>query len=193
MTHYNDTTQRFKLILGQLSTNYRKELTSADTANLKMAIKQYGFDLFERAIHAHLFDPIGGRYYPTIANIAEQANKISGCRELSTTNKAELAWTEILEKMRSIGSYDNLDMVDKVALAAVQSIGGWRALCMVPIDKLDFKKREFFSAYDTYERAPIESLPSNLKGRIALENYKKQGGELQTLAQAGQKFINKSG
>ena len=34
-------------------------------------------------------------------------------------------------------------------------------------------KKEFLSTYTTYENTPVEQLPSNLPGRIELENHKR--------------------
>ncbi len=93
--------------------------------------------------------------------------------EIDVEAKAEIAWSEIVGKIASIGSYDNLKMNDGQALAAVKAMGGWKNLCSKTHEQLVWEKKEFTSIYSNYESTPLEMLPDSLPGRIELQKHKK--------------------
>jgi hypothetical protein len=66
--------------------------------------------------------------------------------------------------MANVGSYGNLELDDKQALAAVKSLGGWKSLCHTTRDKMGFKQQEFIKMYQAFENTPPELLPKSLLG-----------------------------
>jgi hypothetical protein len=184
-----DEKQRLTNLLGQLSVNYRRELTEADVANFKLMLRRWGIDRLESAIHAHMFDPDGGQYFPNISNIAKHAEGTSKQKEAAVVDKASLAWSCIETAIRRIGSYGTLKLDDKQALATVKAMGGWQDLCATETDKMEWRRKEFIRLYETFERTPVDALPSNLPGRIELAEHKEQAkGQLQTLAQIAERM-----
>ena len=111
-------------------------------------------------------------FFPKPAEIIKRAFGSDEDGKRRIEDRANMAWSVILGKISSIGSYGNLEIEDKQALAAVKGIGGWQALCMCTYEQLDWKKKEFIRAYDCYERTPVEHLPQGLPGLHDIENHK---------------------
>lgn len=169
--------KRLNNLLGQLSVNYRREITEADAANFKLMLARWGVDVLEAAVRAHMFDPDGGQYFPNIANIAKHAEGTAKQHAAAVEDKASIAWADICEQIRKKGSYGTLTIEDKQALAAVKAMGGWSNLCMTNTEDMTWKRKEFVRLYETFERAPLEMLPSSLPGRIELSEHKAQGAK----------------
>ena len=180
--------------MGQLSVNYRKELTEADIANFKLVCDRFGIDAFEHAVHSHMFDTDQGQYFPNIASITKHITGTTKQNEQALEDKAELAWMTILGEIKRIGSYGSLKLEDKQALAAVQSVGGWKSICAKTEAELVWLHKEFIATYRNFDRTPVEALPDKLPGRVALENHKaEQSQGLKHITDGIQNYRNKKG
>lgn len=189
-----DSKQRFGNMIAQLSVNYRRDLSEADIANFKLMFKQWGIDALEQAVQAHMFDPDDGKYFPNIANIAKYVTGTAKQNQQLVEDRAEMAWACIEREISRIGSYGTLELEDKQAIAAVKAIGGWRALCMCTYDQLVWKKKEFISSYDCYERTPLEALPSKLPGLIELSEHKAESQQgVKSLMDGLNEYRNRKG
>lgn len=166
---------RLDNLLGQLSVNYRREITEADAANFKMMLKRWGVDALEAATHAHMFDPDDGKYFPSIGNIAKHIDGTAKQNAAAVEDKAAIAWACIERDIRRIGSYGTLKLEDKQALATVKAMGGWQSICQTETSKMEWKRKEFIRMYETFERMPLEALPSSLPGRIEMSEVKRAG------------------
>ena len=122
------------------------------------------------AINLHMQDSDRGRFFPKIADFSHKLQK----NELSAEERAEIAWSELERKIRTEGSYGSLKLEDKVAIAAVKGFTSWKDICMMDTAKMTWAKKEFMSLYGTYDKAPLESLPKSLPGRIELEQAKSE-------------------
>lgn len=160
---------RFKKILLAVGATYDKKLDEDLVRIWWNLFKPYSIDVFDKAISKHFLDPGQGMFMPKPANIIKQINS----SELSVETKADMAWSEILEKISSIGSYGNLELEDKQALATVKALGGWKNLCSKTTAHLVWERKEFISIYQNYETTSIEMLPEHLPGRLELETHKK--------------------
>lgn len=138
-----------------------------------MTLNEYSYNQVEWAISEHMKDPIDGKFFPKPANIIKHLKK----DEISVEQKAELAWAQVIREIRVTGSYGSLKLDDKQAIAAVKSLGSWSQLCASTENEMTWKKKEFISMYETYERTPIEFLPSSLPGRIGLVEHKQEQSE----------------
>lgn len=186
--------QRLNNLLGQLSVNYRREITEADAANFKLMLNRWGVDVLEAAIHAHMFDPDDGKYFPNIANIAKHAEGTAKQNAAAIEDRAAMAWACIERDIRRIGSYGTLKLEDKQALATIKAMGGWQSICQTETSKMEWKRKEFIRMYETFERTPLEALPSSLPGRIELSEAKKSGPvALNNLALGVAKWRNNNG
>tara|TARA_R110002096_G_scaffold269854_1_gene463751 strand:+ start:1170 stop:1742 length:573 start_codon:yes stop_codon:yes gene_type:complete len=133
-----------------------------------MSLTEYSYEQVEWAIGEHLKDSLDGKFFPKPANIIKhlQAN------ELSPEEKAELAWAQISREIRVTGSYGNLKLDDKQALASLQSFTTWKELCKMDVTKMTWAKKEFIGSYSTYDKTPLDMLPSSLPGRVELVEHK---------------------
>jgi hypothetical protein len=168
----NNTKQRFGQIIGQLSVNYRRDLSEADVANVRLMLAKWGIDELERAIHAHMFDAADGRFYPSIANIAKYIDGTESRLVQDVNARAAMAWHTILAEIKRVGSYGSLKLEDKQALAALKAVGGWVSVCGMTEEQLAWKGKEFIKTYEQYERVSPELLPHRLPGRVELSEAK---------------------
>lgn len=134
------------------------------------ALKGFTIEQVKDGVSKHALDPKHGTFFPKPADIVRHLQ----VDEPSAEEKAELAWAQVLHAMRKHGSYGSLELDDKQALAAVKSFTTWKDLCMTPETSMTWAKKEFISMYSTYEKTPVEMLPSSLPGREALIEHKQK-------------------
>jgi len=134
------------------------------------ALKNYSIEDVKSGVSKHALDPKHGTFFPKPADIVRHLQ----ASEISTEQKAELAWAQVMREIRRTGSYGTLKLDDKQAIAAVKSLGSWQQLCSSTETDMTWKKKEFISMYETYERTPVELLPSSLPGIIGLVEHKKE-------------------
>lgn len=137
------------------------------------ALKNYSIEQVQDGVGKHALDPKHGTFFPKPADIVRHLQT----NEISVEQKAELAWAQVIREIRVTGSYGSLKLDDKQAIAAVKSLGSWMQLCSSTESEMTWKKKEFISMYETYERTPIEMLPSSLPGRIGLVEHKQEQSE----------------
>lgn len=160
----------FKILMVGVGELYNKEITKPLMRIYFSSLTNYSLDDVERGISAHTMDAKHGSFFPKPADIVRHLQT----GDLSTENKAELAWAQVMREIRVTGSYGSLNLDDKQALAAVKALGSWKQLCASTVDEMTWKKKEFVSMYETYEKTPLDMLPSSLPGRIALVEHKKE-------------------
>ena len=137
------------------------------------SLKQFTIEQVSRGFEKHLSDSVDGKFFPKPANIIKHLQT----SDLSAEDKAELAWAQVLREIRATGSYGTLKLDDKQAIAAVKSLGSWQQLCSSTETEMTWKKKEFISVYETYEKTPVDMLPSSLPGRIELVEHKQKENE----------------
>lgn len=165
---------KFKELITVMSETYGEEFTPAKVKLWWNLFKPHSIEVFEQALYTHIACPDAGMFSPKPANLMKFINGTTKENEQLVEDRAEMAWACIELEISRIGSYGTLELEDKQAIAAVKSIGGWRQLCMSTYDQLVWKKKEFMSAYDTYERTPLEHLPNKLPGLIELSEHKQE-------------------
>ena len=162
--------QSFKELMVGVGELYNKEITKPLMRIYFQALANHSLADVERGLSAHTMDAKHGSFFPKPADIVRHLQT----GDLSAENKAVLAWAQVVREMRVNGSYGSLKLDDKQAVAAVKSIGSWQQLCSSTEKELVWKKKEFISLYETYEKTPLELLPSSLPGRVALVEHKKE-------------------
>lgn len=133
-----------------------------------MSLTQYSYDQVEWAIGEHLKDPVDGKFFPKPANIIKHLQQT----EVSTEDKAMLAWGQIMHELRKHGAYGPLVLDDKQAIASLAAVHSWKDFCAMPEKDLTWAKKEFIANYRTYENTPLELLPSSLPGLVELHEHK---------------------
>ena len=145
------------------------------------ALKTYSIEQVQDGVGKHALDPKHGSFFPKPADIVRHLQTA----QISSEDKATLAWGQVIREIRRTGSYGTLKLDDKQALAAVKALGSWQQLCSSTETEMTWKKKEFMAVYETYEKTPIEFLPSSLPGIIGLVEHKKEVSESMQRLQNG--------
>jgi hypothetical protein len=167
----SDKRQFQEIILGTAelySTAKKIEVTPVMMKLFFSSLRNYSIEQVSYGFEQHLNDPNDGKFFPKPANISKHLQSNAP----SSEDKALLAWSVIEGSIARIGSYGSLKMEDKQALATLKAIGGWKDLCQTDVVQMQWKRKEFISVYETYDRTPIELLPNNLPGIVAIEQHK---------------------
>ena len=141
-----------------------------------MSFSEYSYQQVEWAIGQHLKDPVDGKFFPKPANIIKHLK----ADELSPEEQAEVAWAEVMQCLRRNGAYGGLKIENKQAIAAFKAFTTWKEFCAMDAGKLVWAKKEFISMYSTYDKTPLDMLPSSLPGLVELHNHKEKHAQLGT-------------
>ncbi len=154
---------------------YGREITKPLLQMYFAALAPASIEQVQAAMMAHMQNPDSGQFFPKPADLIKQMTGTTKQQEAAIEDRASLAWACIERDIRRIGSYGTLKLEDKQAMAAVKAMGGWQSICQTEISKMEWKRKEFIRMYETFERTPLEALPSSLPGRIELSESKKSG------------------
>lgn len=180
---------RFREMMMAAGEVYGREITKPLLQMYFAALASLSIEQAQAAMMAHMRNPDNGQFFPKPADLLRAVSGTSKQQTAAIEDRASIAWACIERDIRLIGSYGTLKLDDKQALATVKAMGGWRELCMCDEDKLEWKRKEFIRMYETFERTPIEALPSSLPGLIELSEHKAAGrGQLQSLADGVAKY-----
>ena len=165
----NDSDKKdFAVLFYGLGEYYDKSVTKNLLLIYFDDLKQYSLDEVKEGARKHRLDPKHGTFWPKSADIIRHLKS----NEITTEQKAELAWAQIEREIRATGSWGKLEMDDKQGLSALKAFTSWKDLCSMDVSKMTWAKKEFMSMYSTYENTPIEMLPSSLPGRVELVEHK---------------------
>jgi len=164
---------KFKEIMIGLGEYYGKEITEVLIKIYWYDLKPFTLDEFKKGCSIHRMNPDNGQFFPKTADIVKALKGTTKQQEQDIYDAAQLQWMVIKDQIKRVGSYGNLDLEDKQALAAIKSLGGWQFICSKTEKQLEFLNKDFVSAYKNFEKTPLEDLPNKLNGRIELENHKK--------------------
>jgi hypothetical protein len=149
---------------------YNKQVSKSLMQIYFDALKDLSIKEINHGFSKHSLDAKHGSFFPKPADIVRHLQvEHQSCEE-----KAELAWAQITHEVRRTGTYGNLELDDKQALAALKSFTSWKDFCAMDVDNLTWAKKEFISMYKTYQNTPLEALPSSLPGLLELQNHKRQ-------------------
>ena len=151
-----------------------------------MSLSEYSYQQVEWAIGEHLKDPVDGKFFPKPANIIKHLEQSKS----TVDERAKLAWIEILGEVRRTGSYGNLEIEDKQAVAALKAICSWKELCNTEQDKMQWIEKRFIDTYETYDKTPLDMLPDKLPGRIYLDKHKAERLENKSMSKEFTKIMN---
>lgn len=147
---------------------YGREITKPLLQMYFAALAPASIEQVQAAMMAHMQNPDSGQFFPKPADIIKQMTGTTKQQEAAIEDRASLAWACVERDIRRIGSYGTLKLEDKQGMAAVKAMGGWQSICQTEISKMEWRRKEFIRMYETFERTPLEALPSSLPGRIEL-------------------------
>ena len=171
----NSNKKEFATLFYALGEYYDKKVSTELLAMLFDDLIEFDINAVKFGAKAHRQDPKHGTFFPKAADIIRHLQT----GKLSTENKAELAWAQVMHELRKHGAWGNLELDDKQGIAALKAFTTWKEFCNMDASKLTWAKKEFISMYSTYESTPLEFLPSSLPGLADLHNHKEkyaQGG-----------------
>lgn len=154
---------------------YGREVTQPMAAIYFSALANVSIDQVQEAMMTHMQNPDSGQFFPKPADLIKQMTGTTKQQDAAIEDKAAIAWACIERDIRRIGSYGTLKLDDKQALATVKAMGGWQSICQTETSKMEWKRKEFIRMYETFERMPLEALPSSLPGRIEMSEVKQAG------------------
>ena len=154
---------------------YGREVTQPMAAIYFSALANASIEQVQEAMMAHMQNPDSGQFFPKPADLIKQMIGTTKQQDAAIEDKAAIAWACIERDIRRIGSYGTLKLDDKQALATVKAMGGWQSICQTETSKMEWKRKEFIRMYETFERMPLDALPSSLPGRIELSEVKRSG------------------
>ena len=154
---------------------YGREITKPLLQMYFAAMTQAGIEQVKNAMMDHMKNPDSGQFFPKPADLIKQMTGTTKQQDAAIEDRAAIAWACIERDIRRIGSYGTLKLDDKQALATVKAMGGWQSICQTETSKMEWKRKEFIRMYETFERMPLEALPSSLPGRIEMSEVKQAG------------------
>lgn len=154
---------------------YGREVTQPMAAIYFSALANVSIEQVQAAMMAHMQNPDSGQFFPKPADLIKQMTGTTKQQDAAIEDRAAIAWACIERDIRRIGSYGTLKLDDKQALATVKAMGGWQSICQTETSKMEWKRKEFIRMYETFERMPLEALPSSLPGRIEMSEVKQAG------------------
>jgi hypothetical protein len=158
---------KFTQVMTVLAEIYGANMSGPGIEARFIALEEYSIEKIEEAGKAIIRE----RKYtkmPTPADFIEHL-------ESSTTDVAALEALDVLQKIKSIGSYDSVTFADPVTMAVIdRRFGGWPRACELEEPDEKWFLRDFVSAYSSIAKGGnVPKLP-HLPGRLEIENG---GGE----------------
>ena len=167
--------QEFRSMMMAAGEVYGREVTQPMAAIYLSALANVSIEQVQEAMMAHMQNPDSGQFFPKPADLIKQMTGTTKQQDAAIEDRAAIAWACIERDIRRIGSYGTLKLEDKQALATVKAMGGWQSICQTETSKMEWKRKEFIRMYETFERMPLEALPSSLPGRIEMSEVKQAG------------------
>lgn len=138
-----DEQQRLLQTLAGVYAYYERELTEFAVSVWVEDLQAFAIDAIERAFTAHRRDPQRGQWLPKSADILRHLTPVDG-------EAGALAWTQLMAEVRSCGSYGR-PRIDASTRLALDTVGGWGALCRAQERELPHLQRRFLEAFGIFE------------------------------------------
>lgn len=163
----------FKAKMNQLCLAYGKEMNDPLMAIYWPIASEYGEERFCKACDRHLYSgDESSSFWPKPGDIVRRL-------EGTKTDKAQLAWNEVIVMMRKYGAYATVQFNDPKTADVIRRMGGWPHLCRTSLEEMPFREREFCRFYEAIKQPSNEQV---LAGLHDINNL--QGGhEAQELKQ----------
>jgi hypothetical protein len=144
---------------------YDRDLTEMAMTVWVEDLEQHDIVEVERAFVAHRRDPERGQWLPKSADILR---RLSGGK----SEAVHVAWAGLLDAVRAIGAYGEPEL-EPATLQAIDSLGGWRAICRADERDLPHLQRRFSEAYgvwrDRIDRGADLPLLAGAAGLVRLQ------------------------
>lgn len=157
-------------VFGELMTAmcevHSKKLTTVILQLYWNAFERYEYVNVNRAFNMHLQNTDTGMFWPKPANILK-------ILEGSSEDRAMLAWTKVINAVKSISCYETVVFDDPIIHSVIQDIGGWISLGEITSHEEPFKSNEFIKRYRGYVIRDPKKYPRKLLGLIEADTEQK--------------------
>ncbi len=127
------------------------------------ALADYEIGIIERAAAV----VIKTRVYSALPKPGEIIQEIRG----TVSNRATMAWLDVLETIERIGHYQSVKFSDPVIHSVIEAMGGWIRLAgTMTTDEEKWKQKEFEKLYEVLAKNPRRKNPEYLPGWIEMDN-----------------------
>lgn len=160
-----DDKQRFAALwLAYQSAMSSKTITPGIIEVVFAALKQFRFDQIKGALERHIQI---SRFPPTPGDVM---NLLVGSAE----DRARQAWLLVNDQVRQWGYGRTVNLNDPRAHYAIKAMGGWPAICAIPLDEMPFREKDFLRHYSDAERMGVTldspGVPLKLPGQHEINN-----------------------
>ncbi len=128
-----------KQALIMLAEIYEKDITQATLEAYWLVLQEKEDRELLQAVKNHIKK---SKWFPKPSELLEEI-------EGDMTYKSEKAWNEIQEAINRYGIYESVEFADTKINEAIQLLGGWVAINMIPVSEVEYKKKEFMKIYQT--------------------------------------------
>jgi hypothetical protein len=158
--------RRFASLVVGLADYYKQELSKAVIGLYWEGLKQYDYEVIEKAAWAHTQNPDSGQWMPKIADIVKM---LAG----RTDDQAKVAWAKVDRALRSSpGVYSSVAFDDPLIHRVLADMGGWASFGAKDEHEWPFVAKEFESRYRAYRmRGDTPPYPPTLIGLAEAQNY----------------------
>lgn len=155
----------FSAALAAVYALYRVEISAAVAEIWWRCLQSYDIAAVSEALGRHAMNPDSGQFLPKPADVVRQL-------EGGTQDQALIAWHQVLDAMRRIGSYESVAFEDPLINRVLLDLGGWAWFGQQSSAELPFIEKRFRDAYRAWRNRglPADSGPQHLPGVIEQQN-----------------------
>ena len=135
-------------------------------------LSRLGLKLFFDVLRPYSFEEVSNALYATLRQSPFMPKPSDVVRYIEGTaeDRGREAWHAVLQAMRKHGAYASVRFDDPAIHFAIERMGGWQKLCLMPEDELPFRERDFIGHYKRGERAGWDMVPKHFIGIIEQQN-----------------------
>lgn len=176
MVMNNNDKSHFQNIMVGAGELYSKEITKPLLQIYFQALQGYNIDAIAAAFTAHMVDTRHGTFMPKPADLV----RLIDADKPKPDDKARIAWMAIRGSFSGFNQ-KGFKLDDKIAMAALQSIGGRSAVGMCDTSKLTFLEKQFIDSYKTIFNLDDEDIPSCIGFKKSVQEYKQSGEHVKSI------------
>lgn len=157
--------KQFFGILTALAEIYNRKLSVAAQDLYVRVLEKYPFEAVRRACEMYLANASGkASYFPKPGDIVAL---IDG----NPDDRASQAWSEVLQALERIGTYESVRFRDPIINACISELGGWVRLGELDKKAIEFLGNEFRKLYRQFYQTGKVPRVDYLPGRTETENH----------------------
>jgi len=141
----------FALLTTALGENCGKEPSKEKIELFFRYLSDFSIEQVKKAVDYIL----GNEEYSVFPTIAKIRHAIEG----TCSDRALIAWKQVVKAMEDIGVYESIKFSDTVIHSCIETMGGWQRLCATELDDLQWREKEFLQLYQALSRNRVKSLP----------------------------------